>query len=70
MDGEVGEVVTVEAFKDSKYVHITGTSIGKGFKVLLRDGGLLAGRGHMDTQQKDDLDQLDNVQFLEEFLKV
>jgi large subunit ribosomal protein L3 len=39
MDGEVGEVVTVEAFKDSKYVHITGTSIGKGFQGVVKRWG-------------------------------
>jgi large subunit ribosomal protein L3 len=39
MEGEVGETVTVEAFKDVKYVKVTGTSMGKGFQGVVKRWG-------------------------------
>lgn len=39
MEGEVGEVVTVELFKDEKFVKVTGKSMGKGFQGVVKRWG-------------------------------
>ncbi len=37
--GEVGDLITVDIFKDEKYVKVTGTSIGKGFQGVVKRWG-------------------------------
>jgi large subunit ribosomal protein L3 len=39
MEGEVGDKITVEAFKDAKIVKVTGTSKGKGFQGVVKRWG-------------------------------
>lgn len=39
MDGEVGDKVTVEMFKDSKFVSVSGVSKGKGFSGVVKRWG-------------------------------
>jgi len=39
MDGDIGETITVEMFKDVKYVKVTGTSMGKGFQGVVKRWG-------------------------------
>jgi len=39
MEGEVGEVVTVDLFKDEKFVKVTGKSMGKGFQGVVKRWG-------------------------------
>ena len=42
---KVGQKITVEIFKDCKYVDICGTSIGKGFQGVVRRHGFHGGPG-------------------------
>ncbi|MEF3244894.1 MAG: 50S ribosomal protein L3 [Caldisericaceae bacterium] len=37
--GEVGDLISVDIFKDEKYVKVTGTSIGKGFQGVVKRWG-------------------------------
>lgn len=37
--GEIGDLITVDIFKDEKYVKVTGTSIGKGFQGVVKRWG-------------------------------
>ena len=44
-DYKVGDTQTVEAFADVKKVHVTGTSIGKGFQGVIKRHGFAGGPG-------------------------
>ncbi|ACV22643.1 50S ribosomal protein L3 [Slackia heliotrinireducens] len=44
-DYKVGDLQTVEAFADVKKVHVTGTSIGKGFQGVIKRHGFRGGPG-------------------------
>lgn len=39
MDGEIGDNVTVEIFKDSRFVNVSGISKGKGFSGVVKRWG-------------------------------
>lgn len=39
MEGEIGDIVTVDLFKDEKYVKVTGKSMGKGFQGVVKRWG-------------------------------
>ncbi|MGB9695641.1 MAG: 50S ribosomal protein L3 [Caldisericaceae bacterium] len=60
MEGEVGDTVTVESFKDSKFVKVTGISKGKGFAGPVKRwnfAGWPASHGHGATRRRGSIGQ-------------
>jgi large subunit ribosomal protein L3 len=60
MEGEVGDKITVETFKDAKVVKVTGISKGKGFAGPVKRWnfrGWPASHGHGDTRRRGSIGQ-------------